>query len=59
VERASTGPPLIGGGETCTSAAPIQPLSRASTGPPLIGGGELVTKSPARTVTVALQRVRR
>jgi len=36
---ASTGPPLIGGGEA-TAPAWWRSGRRASTGPPLIGGGE-------------------
>ncbi len=54
---ASTGPPLIGGGEKPVYAEQV-PHTAASTGPPLIGGGEGAW-SGKDSVTLPLQRVRR
>jgi len=55
---ASTGPPLIGGGErNCTLVTPSP--SPASTGPPLIGGGEALAAQDEQAAALLLQRVRR
>ena len=43
---ASTGPPLIGGGEDALTIEGYDRQSPASTGPPLIGGGEGATPPP-------------
>jgi len=54
---ASTGPPLIGGGERMHAGRGEQARS-ASTGPPLIGGGEASTMTDPIHAAL-LQRVRR
>jgi len=54
---ASTGPPLIGGGEP-SKGRRIDHGGAASTGPPLIGGGEEQVWAPSHIETL-LQRVRR
>ena len=55
---ASTGPPLIGGGEG-PRAVRGRRGPAASTGPPLIGGGEIGTEYMTARDDVMLQRVRR
>ena len=55
---ASTGPPLIGGGERTAIGAPAATAVVASTGPPLIGGGES-PKYRGGNAGRLLQRVRR
>ena len=42
---ASTGPPLIGGGEDALTIEGYDRQSPASTGPPLIGGGEMASET--------------
>jgi len=54
---ASTGPPLIGDGESITPGTPPE-ACRASTGPPLIGDGEEVVLMKPDEAAM-LQRVRR